>query len=237
MIELIEVTKSYQRLLPLLDQASCRIEKGEFAYLTGISGAGKTTVFRMLMGMERPDRGTIRIEGRDVNRLKPHARAEHRRRIGMVFQDYRLLPEESIADNVGLPLRVAGVNAAMERQKVREKLALVGLTGRDKEPVVSLSGGEKQLVSIARALVLSPPVLLADEPTGNLDQAMAWRVMEVLRGINGAGCTVVVATHDLALIRGFRARTLLIKERRLNEVRLIDSPAGEPAAARPAMQT
>jgi cell division transport system ATP-binding protein len=230
MIELREVTKSYQRLLPVLDRVSLRIQKGEFAYLTGVSGAGKTTVFRLLMGMERADSGRLTVGGGDVSTLRPAQRALYRRRIGMVFQDYRLLPHETIAENVGLPLRVAGINAAMEQQKVAEKLGLVGLEERANERVIGLSGGEKQLVSIARALAFAPPVLLADEPTGNLDQGMAWRIMELLRKINAGGCTVVVATHDIALIRAFRARTLLIKERKVHEVRLADAPAPEARA-------
>jgi cell division transport system ATP-binding protein len=227
MIELDAVTKGYQRLLPVLDEVSFHIDKGEFVYLTGVSGAGKTTVFRLLMLMERPDAGVLKLEERALTRLRPAERSRHRRRIGMVFQDYRLLPGETIAENVGLPLRVAGINAAMERQKVLEKLEQVGLAERAREQVIGLSGGEKQLVSIARALVFSPPVLLADEPTGNLDQGMAWRVMELLREIHARGCTVVVATHDLPLIRAFRARTLLIKERKVHEVRLLDAPVEE----------
>lgn len=228
MIRLEGVTKSYQRLLPILDEASFTIEKGEFVYLTGVSGAGKTTVFRLLMLMERPDKGTLVLEDRVLGKLRLAERARHRRRIGMVFQDYRLLPGETVAENVGLPLRVAGVNAAMERQKVLEKLEQVGMAGRAKDKVIGLSGGEKQLVAIARALVFSPPVLLADEPTGNLDQGMALRVMELLRQIHRDGCTVVVATHDLPLIRAFRARTLLIRDRKIHEVRLVDPP-GEGA--------
>src|SRR5262249_42857110 len=148
-----------------------------------------------------------------LGKLRVADRAKHRRRIGMVFQDYRLLPGETIAENVGLPLRVAGVNAAMERQKVMEKLEQGGMAERANERVVGLSGGEKQLVAIARALVFSPPVFFADEPTGNLDQGMAYKVMELLQDIHKKGCTVVVATHDLPMIRAFRARTLLIRDR------------------------
>jgi cell division transport system ATP-binding protein len=180
------------------------------------------------MLMERPDKGTLVLEDRVLGKLRMADRAHHRRRIGMVFQDYRLLPGETVAENVGLPLRVAGINTAMERQKVMEKLEQVGLAERAKERVIGLSGGEKQLVAIARALVFSPPVLLADEPTGNLDQGMALRVMELLREIHRNGCTVVVATHDLSMIRTFRARTLLIRDRKIHEVRLVDPP-GEPA--------
>jgi cell division transport system ATP-binding protein len=223
MIELKSVTKSYQRKLPVLDNASATISKGEFAYLTGVSGAGKTTVFRLLMRMEKPDAGEVSLDGKELGGLGPNARAKLRRGIGMVFQDYRLLPHDTVADNVALPLRIAGTGAALQAATVEEKLKQVGLGGRGSERVVTLSGGEKQLVSIARALALAPALLLADEPTGNLDQAMAFRIMELLREIHASGCTVVVATHDVALIRAFRARTLLIRERQIHEVRLVDA--------------
>ena len=223
MIELREITKSYQRKLPVLESASATIGAGEFAYLTGVSGAGKTTVFRLLMRMDMPDSGDVRIGGKSVAGLKPEERARLRRTIGMVFQDYRLLPLETVADNVALPLRISKVPASRQKAAVEEKLKQVGLGGRGDEPVVTLSGGEKQLVSIARALALGPSLLLADEPTGNLDQAMAFRIMELLREIHAAGCTVVVATHDVSLIRAFRARTLLIRDRQIHEVRVVDS--------------
>jgi len=225
MIELKGVTKSYQRKLPVLDGATAAIGKGEFAYLTGVSGAGKTTVFRLLLRMEPPDAGEVRVGGENVQRLKPEGRARLRRGIGMVFQDYKLLLLDTVADNVALPLRIAGIPPSRHRAVVEEKLRQVGLGGRGDERVVTLSGGEKQLVSIARALALAPTLLLADEPTGNLDQAMAFRILELLREIHATGCTVVVATHDVALIRAFRARTLLIRDRQIQEVRLVDPHA------------
>jgi cell division transport system ATP-binding protein len=223
MIELDSVTKSYQRKLPLLDNARAVIGNGEFAYLTGVSGAGKTTVFRLLLRMEQPDSGKVRVNGEDVRNLKPEGRARLRRKIGMVFQDYKLLLYDTVAENVALPLRIAGISPSRRTALVEERLRQVGLGGRGNERVVALSGGEKQLVSIARALALSPALLLADEPTGNLDQAMAFRIMELLREIHAGGCTVVVATHDVPLIRAFRARTLLIRERQIHEVRLVET--------------
>jgi len=201
MIELKAVTKGYQRKLPVLDQASAAIGKSEFAYLTGVSGAGKTTVFRLLLRVERPDAGSVFVNGEDVSRLDIKGRARLRRGIGMVFQDYRLLPHDTVAANVALPLRIAGMPEGRVRQIVEDKLKQVGLGGRGAERVVTLSGGEKQLASIARALAINPPVLLADEPTGNLDQAMAFRIMELLREIHAGGCTVIVATHDEELIK------------------------------------
>jgi cell division transport system ATP-binding protein len=223
MIELKNVSKSYQRKLPVLDAASASIDNGEFTYLTGVSGAGKTTVFRLLMRIEQPDAGEVRVGGQDIAHLKPDERSKLRRGIGMVFQDYRLLPHDTVAENVALPLRIGGVPVARQKAIVEDKLKQVGLGGRGEEPVIALSGGEKQLVSIARALALAPSLLLADEPTGNLDQAMAFRIMELLREIHASGCTVVVATHDVSLIRAFRARTLLIRDRQIHEVRLVDA--------------
>jgi cell division transport system ATP-binding protein len=138
----------------------------------------------------------------------------------MVFQDYRLLEEESLEENVGLPLRVAGYSGAKLRKTIHERLEQVGLADRRRDKALGLSGGEKQLIAIARALAFSPKVFLADEPTGNVDQSTAFRVMELIREIHRQGCTVIVATHDLELIRSFRARTLLIKDRKIHEVRL-----------------
>lgn len=211
-------------MMPVLDDASFKIEAGEFFYLTGVSGAGKTTVFKLLMLMERPDSGVVRFGDDDLTRYNARKKAAHRRKIGMVFQDYRLLGDESIEENVALPLRVAGFHGPELRKRTEILLEQVGFLERRREKVMGLSGGEKQLVSIARALVFNPKVFFADEPTGNLDQATAFRVMELVRGIHAQGATVVVATHDLNLIRTFRARTLLIKDRKIHEVRLAEQP-------------
>ena len=224
-IELEGLTKSYLGMLPVLDNVSCKIEEGEFYYLTGVSGAGKTTVFRLLMLIERPDSGAVRFDGDDITRLTPAEQALHRRRIGMVFQDYRLLPQDTIEENVALPLKVAGYRGQRLRKKTELQLEQVGLAERRREKVAGLSGGEKQLVSISRALAFNPKVFFADEPTGNLDHTMAFRVMELIRNLHREGCTVIVATHDLNLIRAFRARTLLIKDRKLHEVRLAEHRA------------
>lgn len=219
-IELQEVTRHHPGVLPVLDNVSFRIEKGEFYYLTGVSGAGKTTIFRMLMLIERPNQGRIYFGGSDITKYPLKQHALHRRKIGMVFQDYRLLVTDTIQDNVSLPLRVAGFSGRKLKTQVDRRLEQVGLYGRHKEVVQGLSGGEKQLVSIARALAFNPQVFFADEPTGNLDQSMAYRVMDLIHELHRKGCTVVVATHDLNLIRTFKARTLLIKDRNVHEVRL-----------------
>ncbi|MBI4083630.1 MAG: ATP-binding cassette domain-containing protein [Candidatus Lambdaproteobacteria bacterium] len=224
-------------MAPVLSDVSLRIEPGSFVYLTGVSGAGKTTVFRLLTLQERPDRGEVLFGGVNVARFNADQRAHHRRAIGMVFQDYRLLLNESVEDNVALPQRVAGVTGAELRRATRARLEEVGLAERAREPVLGLSGGEKQLVAIARALAFRPPVFFADEPTGNLDQTVAFKVMDLLKRIHERGSTVIVATHDLNLIRSYRARTLLIKERKVHEVRLVEPGAagrGEPPPAPPA---
>jgi len=228
MIEFESVTKSYLGMRPVLDSADLFVGKGDFYYVTGVSGAGKTTIFRLLMRLERPDTGAIRLDGKDVIAMNPNQTAAHRRRIGMVFQNYRLLPPLTVEDNVALPLRVAGWAGGRVRKRVRDCLEWVGLGERRQQIVKSLSGGEQQLAAIARAMVFDPPLVLADEPTGNLDQNMAFQVMSLLQRLNEQGTTVLVATHDLNLIRSFRARTLLIKDRMIHEVRLVDQP-GPPA--------
>jgi len=224
MIEFRSLTKSYSGRLPVLDGVNFRIDRGDFFYLSGVSGAGKTTIFRLLLLTELPEIGEISFNGNEINRFTPAQRAQHRRGIGMVHQDVdnRLLLQETVEENIALPLRIAGLNGKQFGLRVSELLERVGLDGRGKELVNSLSGGEKQLVSIARALVFRPGIFFADEPTGNLDQTVAFRVMDLLREIHKEGCTVVVATHDLNLIRSYRARTLLIKDKKVQEVRLAD---------------
>ena len=224
MIEFDGVSKSYLGMRPVLENVVLRVKRGDFLYLTGVSGAGKTTVFKLLMLLERPTAGTIKLNGAEVTALDSRQTAFHRRRIGMVFQDYRLLPRLSIEENVALPLWVAGLPRVQVRKRTAECLRWVGLEERRQELVQVLSGGEQQLVAISRAMAFDPPVVLADEPTGNLDQNMAHTVMSLLQRINQRGTTVIVATHDLHLIRSFRARTLLIKDRAIHEVRLVDHP-------------
>jgi cell division transport system ATP-binding protein len=205
----------------VLRDVSFALAPGEFYFLTGASGAGKTSLLSLLYLAQRPSRGIIRLFGEDVVTL-PRARMPgFRRRIGVVYQDFRLVPHLSIADNVALPLRIAGADESDVAEAVREMLAWVGLSHRATARPVTLSGGEQQRVAIARAVAGRPELLLADEPTGNVDEAMADRLMQLFASLNGLGTTVVVATHDPQLLRQVKAAQLM----RLADGRLLD-PTG-----------
>lgn len=195
MIQLIHVSKYYHRRAALSD-ITLEIEKGEFVLLMGPSGAGKSTLLRTLIGAEQPDEGQIFVQGRNVTKLKPSEVPYLRRKVGSVFQDFRLLPKKSVFENVALPLIVQGVSAADIRRKVTEALRAVGVEHKKDQSPTSLSAGEQQRVCIARAIVNGPIVLLADEPTGNLDPERTAEIIELFKLINARGTTVIVATHD-----------------------------------------
>lgn len=195
MIQLIHVSKYYNRRVALSD-ITIEIEKGEFVLVMGPSGAGKSTLLRMLIGAEQPDAGQIFVQGRNVTKLKPSEVPYLRRKVGSVFQDFRLLPKKSVFENVALPLIVQGVSAADIRRKVIEALRAVGVEQKKDQSPTSLSAGEQQRVCIARAIVNGPIVLLADEPTGNLDPERTGEIIELFKLINARGTTVIVATHD-----------------------------------------
>ncbi|SFP87296.1 cell division ATP-binding protein FtsE [Sphingomonas rubra] len=200
---------------------SFSLQGGAFYFVTGASGAGKTSLLRLLYLAQRPSRGIIRLFGEDAVVL-PRARLPgFRRRIGVVFQDFRLVPHLSAADNVALPLRVAGMNEREVKQSVREMLAWVGLADWAEARPETLSGGEQQRVAIARAVIARPEVLVADEPTGNVDPEMADRLIHLFDSLNRLGTTVVVATHDLHLL----SRIPTARMMRLEEGRLLD-PTG-----------
>jgi len=205
----------------VLRDVSFALAPGEFYFLTGASGAGKTSLLSLLYLAQRPSRGIIRLFGEDVVTL-PRARLPgFRRRIGVVYQDFRLVPHLSITDNVALPLRIAGADESAVAEAVQEMLAWVGLSHRAAALPATLSGGEQQRVAIARAVAGRPELLLADEPTGNVDEAMADRLMQLFASLNGLGTTVVVATHDPQLLRQVPAAQLM----RLADGRLLD-PTG-----------
>lgn len=214
MIRLYHVAKSYGDRDALRD-VTLQVDKGEFAYVTGPSGAGKTTLLRLLYGAERPSSGKVLINGVDVSTLSVDRLPQLRRNLGVVFQDFKLLPRRTVFDNVGIALEVVGAPAEQIRRRVPAVLNIVGLKGREDSLAAELSGGEQQRVAIARAIVNDPALLLADEPTGNLDGAMAVEVLEILQAVNLRGTTVLVATHDVGLMDRFPARTLRIVDGRL----------------------
>ena len=232
MIRFERVRKGYLGLPPVLEDASFEIPARSFCYLTGASGSGKTTIFKLITLQELPDGGQIHFAEKPLTRLRAQARAVHRRRVGVIFQDYRLLEEESVSRNVHLPLQLLGLPAHRLKKRGEALLTQVGLQHRRHQPTRALSGGEKQLLALARALALDPQVILADEPTGNLDYQTATQVMQILRRIHEEEHrTVVVATHDVKMMSDFQARILLIRAKRLHEVKL----AAPTSAAGPSL--
>lgn len=201
------------------------IERGEMVFVTGHSGAGKSTLIKLIALLEGATRGVVRVDGRDLGTLRRQDAQRHRRTLGMVFQDYRLLDRQTIFDNVALPLRIAGWTPPDIEKRVRAVLDLVGLGARAFDLPPMLSGGEQQRVGIARALAPRPSLIIADEPTGNLDPKLATDVMQLFISLMQAGTTVVVASHDLHLIQRMRKRVLV-----LDKGRLIDDFRPEPAA-------
>ena len=210
-----------------LTDLSFSLSKGGFYFLTGPSGAGKTSLLKMLYLAQRPSRGVIRLFGDDMVTMPRAQLPDYRRRIGVVFQDFRLVPHVSIYDNVALPLRVGGVAEAAIDQMVREILNWVGLGDRLEALPITLSGGEQQRVAIARAVIMRPDVLVADEPTGNVDPDMATRLLRLFEALHQLGTTVVVATHDLQLM----ARMPQADVMRLAAGRLADPANGADASA------
>jgi cell division transport system ATP-binding protein len=210
MIEFDHVTKHYHEDRAVLDDISLQIEPGEFSFLIGRSGAGKSTLLRLIFGAERPDHGTIRVAGRDLAQLTKHSLPFLRRNIGIIFQDSRLIPSRTVAGNIAFALQVAGIGGRAARQKIGEVLERVGLPGREDSWPRELSGGEQQRVAIARALVNGPALLLADEPTGNLDPDVTLEIHSLFEQINEAGTTVLFATHDMDAVRELRKRVLTL---------------------------
>jgi len=218
MIEAQKVSKTYTRGVHALRELSLRIDKGEFVFLTGPSGAGKSTLLRMLLRQEVPTEGRIVVGGRDLARLSLRQVQAYRRSIGFVFQDFKLLQNKTVLDNVAFVPRVLGMAAAQQQRRTFQVLKWVGLQHRMNAFPNDLSGGEQQRIAIARALVNDPPLLLADEPTGNLDPDLSLEIMNLLREVNAGGTTVLVATHDRELIRLVGRRTITLEQGRIAEV-------------------
>jgi len=210
-IQLFHVTKRWSNDPPVLDDVTLQVEKGEFVWLSGPSGAGKTTLLRMLFCAEEPSSGQIIVGGRNVNRLSARGVPYLRRNIGVVFQDFKLLQNRTALENVGYALEVRGKRDAEIRERAQKRLAQVGLLDWADSLPLRMSGGEQQRVAIARALVNEPALLLADEPTGNLDGSLTDSILQLLFDANARGATVVVATHDRTLLQRYQRRTIQLQ--------------------------
>ncbi len=201
MIRFDHVFKQYARSGSALEDVNFEVRKGEFCFLTGHSGAGKSTLLRLVHMAEKPSQGEVRVSGYSSSSIRPRDVATLRRKIGYIFQDFRLLADRSAAANVAFALEVTGVRETVIRSKVGRLLAMVGLAAKSEALPTELSGGEQQRVAVARALAHDPLVLLADEPTGNLDERATLAIFELIKSINAAGTAVLFATHHLELVR------------------------------------
>jgi cell division transport system ATP-binding protein len=217
-IESVKLSKLYNRGVYALRELSITIDKGEFLFLTGPSGAGKSTFLRLLLREDLPSEGELRVMGRDLAVLKPSQVQTYRRQVGFVFQDFRLIPRFTVFQNVSFVMRVLGLPLATQQRKTFQVLKWVGLQHRMNALPEELSGGEQQRVAIARALVNDPQLVLADEPTGNLDPDLSLEIMNLFREINAKGTTVVVATHDRELIRRVGRRAVTLDHGRIVEI-------------------
>jgi cell division transport system ATP-binding protein len=209
-IETVNLSKQYGRGVYALRDVSIKIERGEFVFLTGASGAGKSTFLRLLLRRERPTSGTVRVDGLDLEDMRPRQVQAFRRTIGFVFQDFKLIARKTVLENISFVPEVLGLAGVQQSRRAFQVLKWVGLQHRMNAYPQELSGGEQQRIAIARALVNDATIILADEPTGNLDPDLSLEIMNLFREINARGTTVVVATHDRELIRqvGHRALTL-----------------------------
>lgn len=214
MVQLFHVSKSFGPVAALRD-VSFRIREGEFTFLTGPSGAGKTTLLRLIFGSERPTSGHILIKGINLERISRLKLALLRREIGFVFQDFKLLPAKTVFDNVALALEVTGERYKIIRKKTHQTLRLVGLSDKEQAFPLQLSGGEQQRVAIARAIVKDPLLLLADEPTGNLDSDITKEIMVLFRKIHLKGTSVLIATHSREILEYTAQRTIFLNQGRL----------------------
>ena len=209
MIKFENVTKVYPKSdKPALDNISLEVEKGEFVFLVGLSGSGKSTFLRLVLREEKPTSGSIHVAGKDLKTLSNWKVPQLRRQVGTVFQDFRLLPNKTVSENVAFPLHVLGFSRKEIAREVPEVLELVGLEDKGDRKPGELSGGEQQRVAIARAYVSNPAILIADEPTGNLDPATSVGIMKLLDRINREGTTVVMATHDAGIVDQMRKRVI-----------------------------
>ena len=212
MIKLEHVSKSYTAGIPALNDVSLDIEEGEFVFIVGDSGSGKSTLIKLLLKELEPTEGTITINNKKLNKIKRRQIPKFRRNIGVVFQDFRLLKDRNIYDNVAFAQKVIGESNRSIKKNVPSMLSMVGLAAKYRSYPRQLSGGEQQRVAIARALINEPKILLADEPTGNLENHNAWEIMKLLEEINSRGTTVVVVTHNLEIVKAMNKRVITMKK-------------------------
>ncbi|MDX1838665.1 cell division ATP-binding protein FtsE [Legionella taurinensis] len=211
MIKFDQVSKRYPGGFEALSQVDFTLQKGEMAFITGHSGAGKSTLLKLIAKLESPSSGQLTVNGVRLNQLKKREIAYYRSSLGITFQSPNLLNDRTVFDNVALPLQIQGVQPAMIAKRVHAALDMVGLLTKEKMQPIHLSGGEQQRVGIARAVVHKPALLLADEPTGNLDPSLSSEIMRLFEQFNQVGVSVLIATHDLALIAGMRHRIIMLK--------------------------
>lgn len=210
MIALDNVYKTYSTGVSALNGISLRIKKGEFVFIVGTSGSGKTTLFKLLLKELEPSSGTIYMNNQNIGKLRRRKVPRMRRGMGVVFQDFRLLKDRTIYENIAFAMRVVGKNSKVIKETVPQLLALVGLSEKGSSYPNELSGGEQQRAALARALANNPPVLLADEPTGNLDPRNAWEIMKLLEEINMRGTTVIVVTHNREIVESMQKRVVTL---------------------------
>ena len=212
MIDLVDVSKSYGPGLPAVNHANLHVDKGEFVFVVGSSGSGKSTLIKLLMKELDSTSGTITVSGERLEKMKHRRVAKYRRKLGVVFQDFRLLPSKTVYENVAFAMQVVETNPKYIRRNVPQILSMVGLGKKAKAYPNQLSGGELQRVALARAIINRPPILLADEPTGNLDPDTAWDIMELIQEINRNGTTVVISTHAKEIVDKMQKRVIKINK-------------------------
>ncbi len=215
MLRLYNVSKVYPNGVTALDNVNLHVRRGDFLFLVGPSGAGKTTLARLVFREELPTRGQVIFNGKNIVRLRAREIPFHRRKIGMIFQDFRLLPQKNVFENVAFALEVTGASPKEIKKRVPEVLGLVGLEGKAKMFPHQLSGGEQQRVCVARALVNNPLLIIADEPTGNLDPETSWELMKLFQRINEQGTTIIMATHAWDIVNAMKKRVVALAQGRI----------------------
>lgn len=214
-IELKGVSKNYPNGTHALNDVNLTVNKGEFVFVVGSSGAGKSTFMKLLMREEKPSAGEIMVNGFKLNKLRHKDIPMLRRTMGIVFQDFRLIPNMNVFDNVAFSMHVVGASRQQIRKKVSHVLSVVGLSGKARSKPAELSGGEQQRVGLARALVNNPSLIIADEPTGNVDPNMSYEIVEMLTEINKMGTTILMVTHEHQLVRDFKRRVIMLEHGRI----------------------